>query len=337
MTQALDQASTISAGDDQVIPFHIEELDLRGRAVQLGPMLNKILEGHNYPAPVCDLLAQVICLGVLLGSSLKFEGRFTIQTQTDGPVSLLVVDYKTPDAVRAYARFDEVEVARIEAEGEWEAPVLLGNGAMAMTIDQGTNSQRYQGIVALDGSTLEDVAHQYFKQSEQIPTKVRLATARLIEASDDGKSRTSWRAGGLLAQFLPQASHRMKMPDLPDGREDSTAKSLTETDQFDDAWTQAQSLVSTIADDELSDPQINSEKLLYRLFHQYGVQVYPATKVEAKCGCSRQKILSVINSFSPDEQKEAFEGSDKPGFILSKCEFCGSSYEFSDSDLRDSQ
>src|SRR6185312_2448583 len=201
--------------DDTVLPFEVSALDLRGRVVRLGPAVDSILEGHNYPQPVAKLLGEAIVLGVLLGSALKFEGRFILQTQTDGPVRMLVVDFMTPDRVRACARFDKNRVAEAIAAGETDAGKMLGRGHLAMTIDQGGDMNRYQGLVALEGGTLEDAAHEYFLRSEQIPTRVRLAVGEEFRGGDGPRHR--WRAGGMLLQFLPKAPERARRPDLHPG------------------------------------------------------------------------------------------------------------------------
>ncbi len=322
------------AGDDHVVPFHVEGLEVRGRTVQLGPMINKILDGHDYPEPVSGLLAEAVCLSVLLGSSLKFEGRFIIQTESDGPVPFLVADFSTPDAVRAYARYDVERLDELARKGKIESHSLMGKGVLAMTIDQGTSTKRYQGIVSLDGQNLEDVADQYFRQSEQIPTKVRLGVGQLMQPGADGSTQTTWRAGGLIAQFLPDAPGRMRNPDLPGGDEpDEEIPAGNLTANIDDNWVEARSLVSTIQDDELTDPQIGAEQLLYRLFHERGVHIHPALPVINKCRCSRQKITDIISSFSDEERKEAFAASDVSGFISSKCEFCGKSYQISPGEI----
>ncbi len=146
--------------DDAVLPFEVDALDLRGRLTRLGPALDDILTKHDYPAPVGKLLGEAIVLTTLLGSSLKFEGRFILQTQTDGPVSFLIVDFQAPDRLRAYARFD----AKRLREGQ-DSGALLGSGHLAMTIDQGPDMSRYQGMVALEGGSLEDAAHEYFAQN----------------------------------------------------------------------------------------------------------------------------------------------------------------------------
>src|SRR5256714_2840652 len=199
--------------DDTTQPFEVAPLDLRGRVVRLGPTVDTILTGHDYPEPVAKLLGEAIVLGVLLGSALKFEGRFILQTKTDGPVRMLVVDFMTPDKVRACARFDKDRVAEAMAAGNTDAGALLGRGHLAMTIDQGPDMNRYQGLVALEGGNLEDAAHEYFRRSEQIPTRVRLAVAEELRAGREG-ARHRWRAGGILLQFLPKAAERARQSDL---------------------------------------------------------------------------------------------------------------------------
>ena len=177
------------AGDDHVVPFEVGPLDVRGRAVQLGPMLDQILARHDYPEPVARLLAEACVLTVLLGTSLKFDGKFILQTRTDGPVDMLVADFTTPQSLRAYARFDAERLAAAIASGDDRPEQLLGDGVLAMTIDQGAYMQRYQGIVQLDGASLEDVARIYFRQSEQIPTDVRLSVAKQLMPGGDGGKR----------------------------------------------------------------------------------------------------------------------------------------------------
>ncbi|CCM74283.1 Hsp33 family molecular chaperone [Rhizobium mesoamericanum] len=308
------------AGDDHVVPFQVEGLDVRGRAVQLGPMLDAILERHRYPAPVARLLAEVVVLTVLLGTSLKFEGKFTVQTKGDGPVDLLVCDFSTPENVRAYARFNRGLLDKAVAAGQIEPEQLLGKGMLAFTIDQGKFSQPYQGIVALDGATLEEIAGTYFRQSEQIPTRVRLAAAELFDRDEAGKPRHRWRAGGLVAQFLPEAPERMRQPDLHGGDGDTAGSDHKE----DDAWAEARSLVDTIDADELTDPQVGTERLLYRLFHERGVRVYEPREVFDRCSCSREKIKGVLKGFSAEE----IDASQEDGTISVTCEFCSTTYRF---------
>src|SRR4051794_8388658 len=190
------EPSAISV-DDTVLPFAVEALDLRGRLVRLGPAVDAILRNHAYPPPVAKLMGEAIVLTVMLGSVLKFEGRFILQTQTDGPVRMLVVDFRTPGNVRGCARFDKQRVAAAMTAGEDDPGSLLGHGHLAMTIDQGPETSRYQGLVALEGKDLEHAAHEYFLRSEQIPTKVRIAVGEEVVVGADG-ARQHWRAGGLV-------------------------------------------------------------------------------------------------------------------------------------------
>jgi molecular chaperone Hsp33 len=313
------------AGDDHVIPFHVEGLDVRGRAVQLGPLLDTILSRHNYPVPVARLLAETIVLSVLLGTSLKFEGKLIIQTQGNGPVDLLVADFITPDGVRAYARFSDEAVAAAIASGQTEPHQLLGEGYLAFTIDQGQDSQLYQGIVPLDGASLEEIAGTYFRQSEQIPTRVRLSVAELLDRDENGKPRHRWRAGGLLAQFLPQAPERMRLPDLHGGDGAENAEFVE-----DDFWQEARTMVETIEYDELTDPSVSAELLLFRLFHERGVRVYPSQAVVDRCTCSREKLRGVIMNFTQDERDHIAED----GVISVTCEFCSTTYRFEATEVK---
>lgn len=307
------------AGDDHVVPFQVEGMDVRGRAVQMGPLLDSILGRHKYPVPVARLLAETIVLVALLGTSLKFDGKLILQTRGDGPVDLLVADFSSPDGLRAYARYDEEALARSIGEGRGEPHQLLGMGVLAFTIDQGQDTQLYQGIVPMDGATLEEIAGTYFRQSEQIPTRLRLSVAELIDRDDQGKPRHRWRAGGLLAQFLPQAPERMRTQDLPGGDGDEGMP----VDE-DDLWLEARTLVETIDADELTDPQVSTERLLFRLFHERGVRVYTPEPVFDRCSCSREKLQGVIMGFSVEEKEHIAEN----GKISVTCEFCSTTYTF---------
>jgi molecular chaperone Hsp33 len=310
-----------TSADDTILPFQVEALDLRGRVVRLGPAVDAILSRHDYPAPVAKLLGEAIVLTVLLGSVLKFEGRFILQTQTDGPVRMLVVDYRTPGNVRALARFDREQVAAMIAAGRTDPGRLIGHGHLAMTIDQGPDTARYQGLVALEGKDLEHAAHEYFLRSEQIPTRVRLAVGEEIAAGSEGASHR-WRAGGILAQFLPLAPERARQPDLDPG--DVPEGMRTEEVAEDSAWVEGRALIGTVEDVELIDPAVSAERLLYRLFHQRGVRVFRANPLNAHCSCSRGGVETMLRSFPQDDRDHMVEN----GKITVTCEFCSSTYVF---------
>jgi len=312
---------------DTVLPFTVPALDLRGRVVHLGPALDAILGRHAYPEPVARLLAEAIALTTLLGSSLKFEGRFILQTRSDGPVSMLVVDFQTPDGIRAYASFDKEAVATAIAEGRTKPAELLGRGHLGMTVDQGADMQRYQGVVVLEGESLEEVAHVWFQQSEQIPTRVRLAVAEMLERDAGGAPRHTWRAGGLLVQFLPESEDRVRARDLHPG--DAPEGTPEHEVAVDDAWAEAEALAGTIEDVELTDPEVSAERLLYRLFHERGVRVFEPLKMVERCRCSRERVEAMLGQFTAEQVTDMTVD----GEIVVTCDFCSTSYRFDPADV----
>lgn len=316
--------SPLSA-DDTILPFEVSALDLRGRVVRLGPAVDEILARHDYPLPVSKLLGEAIALAALFGSSLKFDGRFIMQTQSDGPVRMLVVDYVTGGRIRACARFDRERVDAAIAEGKDAPGELLGRGHLAMTIDQGADMNRYQGVVALDGGSLESAAHEYFLRSEQIPTRVRLAVAEELTSGESGATHR-WRAGGIMLQFLPKSEDRMRQDlDPGDAPEGAAMPEASE----DDAWVEGKALVETVEDIELIDPDLSTERLVYRLFHERGVRVFDNANVEAKCSCSRESVEAMLKSFSQDDRDHMVEN----GKIAVTCEFCNRTYDFAPDDI----
>ncbi|HWA60122.1 MAG TPA: Hsp33 family molecular chaperone [Caulobacteraceae bacterium] len=287
--------------DDLVAPFQIEQQPVRGRIVRLGAAVDEILTRHAYPEPVADLLGEACALAAVVGASLKFEGRLIVQAQGDGPVSFFVVDYDTEGSLRGYCRYDEARVA--EASKGFARPgarSLLGQGVFIMTIDQGPDMDRYQGVTAIEGETLALCAEQYFAQSEQTPTRLRLAVAQV----DTGEGPT-WRAGGLLLQNIAE----------------DAARGPTE-----EAWITAQALFETIGEDELVDPTIAANTLLWRLFHEDGVRVFEPKSLRAFCRCSEERIVTVLKSFGPEERSEMVEAD---GRIRVTCEYCSRVYSLS--------
>ncbi|WP_188408071.1 Hsp33 family molecular chaperone [Agaricicola taiwanensis] len=321
----LGPESLIDGPDDRILPFQVEGLDVRGRVVRLGPSVDAMIARHGYPPIVSKVLGEAVALTALLGSSLKFEGRFQLQTKSDGLIDMIVVDFEAPDRVRGYARFNEEGVAALK-DARLPTGGLLGRGHLALTIDPGGDMARYQGVVPLSGESLEDAAHQYFQQSEQIPTRVRLAVAEAWT----GGSIPSWRAGGLLVQFLPEAGARVRVKDLDPGDAPEGAAVPAEPEE-DDAWTEAQALVETIEDHELIDPMVTSERLLFRLFHERGVRVFDGSGVQEKCRCSREKVETMLRQF-PEEDRRDMVADD--GSIVVTCEFCSTRYRFDPDDLK---
>lgn len=317
--------------DDRVMPFVVPDLDVRGRIVRLGASIDTILDRHAYPEPVARVLGEAAALTVLLGTALKFEGRFQLQTKSDGPISMMVVDFNAPDSYRAVAHIDHDKLAAAIAAGQLSTGELLGEGHLAMTVDQGSQTTRYQGVVALTRQSLEEAAHQYFRQSEQIPSRIRLSVGSIV---GPGGSQ-QWRAGGLLVQFMPHSVDRLRAADLHPGDAPEGHEILGHDDPdgiSDDAWAEARSLVATVEDHELLDPLLESERLLYRLFHERGARVFEPVKVIEACRCSRERVLGMLRGFSSDD-RQAMVADD--GTLGVTCEFCSRRYSFAASEVEE--
>jgi molecular chaperone Hsp33 len=302
MTQSVDIRLAQAVFEDAVLPFQIESLDVRGRVARLSPTLTEILSAHQYPAPVADVLAQALVMAGLLGSLLKGEGQLTLQAKSNGPISLLVVDYALPGAVRGYAQFNAEAVAAVSLDATLEQ--MFGQGYLALTMDQGTPPERYQGIVELKGVSLADCMQSYFESSDQLPSLVHLAVRY------DGLDQR-WIGGGLLIQHLPKS-------------EEGGPRLFVEGRNAEN-WRHAQILAATLHADELTDPSVSLETLLWRLFHEDGVRVFDRVALRRGCRCSRERIQSVLRQFSFNELMDMREPD---GSIRVNCAFCSKDWVF---------
>jgi molecular chaperone Hsp33 len=299
-----------------VLPFRTERSGIIGRLVRLGPAIDEILSHHAAPVAVSQALGEAVALTAMLGTALKIDGKLTLQTKTDGILDFLVISYESPGRVRGYARYDK---RRVAANDEVAPGALLGEGHLAITIDPGQDMERYQGIVALDGNGIGDAALSYFRQSEQLPSFIRLAVARHYTAGENGEpGRWQWRAGGLLVQHLARDG----------GIEAESLVSEDDEDVLgdtDDDWERTRILASTVEDHELLDPTLAPERLLYRLFHEEGVRAFPSAPIEAYCRCSRERVHAFLQSFGAAELTDMREPD---GTITVTCEFCTTVYSF---------
>jgi molecular chaperone Hsp33 len=285
---------------DVLQPFQLEEANVRGRAARMGPALTDMLARHDYPPQVEHLLAEAAIVAIVLAGLLKYDGVFTLQAKGDGPVSLIVADVTTGGEVRAYARYD---ADRLPAPGTpADIRDLLGNGYLAFTVDQGEHTDRYQGIVELIGDSFAECLSHYFRQSEQLLTSVKLAVRRHPEG---------WRAGAVLLQRLP------------DDDVARIGKSLAE-DQED--WNRANLLMATVAEVELLDRSLHLNNLLFRLFHEERIRVFPPTAVKRGCRCSEARVKRVLRSLARAELEEL----KRDGEVVVTCEFCSEAYRFDD-------
>jgi molecular chaperone Hsp33 len=286
---------------DFIQPFSIEGHGVRGRLVRLSDVVDRIVNQHAYPDSVARLLAEMMVLSAVLAAALKYEGVFTLQTKGDGPIKLMVVDITSEGAMRGYAQFDADKVAAIAAENPGEQaslPRLHGKGYLAFTVDQGQHTDRYQGIVEMDGATLSDCVHHYFRQSEQLQAGFKIAAS---------KTADGWRAGAIMLQRLPQENVTEMAAEIAD-----------------DAWRRAFVLMASCTDRELLDREIPATDVLYRLFHEDGVRAQKAQGVEAKCRCSRGRVETVLKSMAPEDLADL----QIDGALQVTCEFCNTRYDF---------
>jgi molecular chaperone Hsp33 len=289
---------------DEALGFTIAARNARGRVVRLGPVLDHILSAHDYPAPIARILSEALVLAALLGSLLKEEeeGQLTIQAQTEsGIVDLLVCDYKAGE-LRGYVRFDRDRLGELPSHRDLFA--LFGKGYLAITFDHPVADERYQGIVPLEGGSLAEAAQNYFVQSEQLPSVVRLAV-------DD----TGHVAGGILVQHLPEGE---------EGRD------RLHTRLDDPEWEHVRILAETIKGNELTDPHLPLEGALWRLFHEEEVRVLAAVPLAKGCRCNFDYIKGVIARFGAADRAAMV---DEDGFISVDCEFCSRVFPISLSDI----
>jgi len=288
--------------DNSVTIFQLDGQPVRGRAVHLGSALDQALGHDRYPEPVARLLGEAMMIGAIVARALKFDGRLVVQCHgtNEGAISLLMADCTTDGGIRGYARWDADQLKMIGLDNRNpDAATLLGGGTFSMTIDQGPDMDQYQGLAAIEGAHLSDCAEHYFRQSEQIPTRIALACGQVQEPGKPAQ----WRGGGMMIQKIA----------------DDQTRGVT-----DDAWETAKSLFATITDAELLDPELSQDRLLYRLFHESGVRVIENAAVDARCKCSRERLLNTLKSFDRD----ALEDMAEDGLIIANCEFCASDYRF---------
>lgn len=292
--------------DNEVRPFQIEGMDVRGRAIRLGTVVDQILKAHNYPDPVARVLGEVLTLTGLLGSIMKFDGIVTIQTKSSGPVPMIVADYERRDdgvgRLRGYADIDDVKLSTYGKNPSFEGMIGSKSGYLALTIDQGADMDRYQGIVELKGASVAEVARNYFMNSEQTPTEIRLMCDRDAVSGN-------WRAGGIMVQHLARG-------------EEGQERILTR--ETEEQWNRAGVLMHSVKEEELLDPQLDLDQVLYRLYNEDGVRAFAADRLVHACRCSREKLEAALIQFDDEELKDMV----RDGKIDVNCQFCNTTYFF---------
>lgn len=295
-------ADALVASDDLHAAFQLDGAPVRGRIARLGPAtVDVILSRHDYPFGVAVLLGEAITLAALVGGALKFDGKLIIQAQGSGPVSFVVAEYRTNGSLRGYAHFNPAELPSDTVD----ADALLGAGTFAMTIDQGPDTERYQGVVALEGRTLSACAETYFAQSEQVPTRIRLGCGQWR----DGETRPQWRAGGILLQQYA----------ADDARGDAA-----------EAFETAAILLATVTDEELASEDAAAGETLFNLFHEQGVRLAPGAPLEVACTCSTERVRAMLMQFGGTDAEDM---RDDDGLVRARCEYCNHTFAFTPDDL----
>ncbi len=285
--------------EDALFSFQVEGAPVRGRLVRLSPaVVDAILQRHAYPRPVALLLGEAIALVALFGGLAKAAQRITLQAEGDGPCALLVAEWRQDGSLRAYARLAADGAERIGDQGRMTPQALLGQGALAVTLDLGPETDQLQGFAPLEGDTLSACAEIYFERSEQTPTRVRLACVEDISALG-----SAWRAGGAVIQRVAG----------------DDARGFTEDD-----WERAQYLFATLEDAELVDPLLKAEELMFRLFHEDGVRMTEGWPLADRCTCDVKRLVAVLSRFMAEELTDFVEPD---GLIHARCQFCARTYK----------
>ncbi len=315
-----DLSSLDDFSGNVIRPFQLESSSLRGRIVRFNDVLNDIIKPHNYPDIVNQILAETITLCALLSSMLKYDGIFTLQTQGDGPISMLVADMTSEGDIRGCATFDEKRLEKVTQQfsafsedvsesADNQLAQLLGKGYIAFTVDQKEAKDRYQGIVELKGKSLTECVQHYFTQSEQIKTGIKMAADKR-----DGK----WFSGGIMLQHMPDEG----------GIKEEVPTNVVENLDEDD-WRRAMFLMGSLTESELLHDNLNSHDILIRLFHEEGVRVYEPLDLQHKCRCSTERVENMVTMMSDDDRKDmVVEGN-----INLKCEFCSKDYNLDPKDI----
>ncbi len=292
---------------DNCVSFHINNGAFLGRIVRLDQVINTILTKHQYPVQVSAVVAESTALGALLASTLKYKGLFTLQTKSNGPVPMVVVDVNSEGQIRACATFDEQKILKAQelrkTVGEIEpAPHFMGEGILAFTVDQGPETDLYQGIVDLQGKDLSECAMRYFKQSEQIETYLQLFL-QAPQHPNDG-----WKSAGVLLQKLPHTG----------GKTEETAENM------DEAWNQAVVFMQSLQSNEIFNPELSSAEILHRLYHSDNLQITQSREYTFHCRCSREKLLNTLYAMKNEDIEDMCENNK----ITATCHFCGTQYSF---------
>lgn len=292
--------------EDMVLPFQIEGADVMGRFIRSQDVIGEILERHNYPEPIARLLGEALLVTGMIGSGMKLRHRLLIQIQSDGAISMLIAEFRASGSMRGYVRFNQEMFDRWAGEGDINPFLLLGKGHIAMTVDDGENMTPYQGIVPLEGQSLSAVILRYIEQSDQILSSLKLH----LEKVQITNEKSVWRGGAMMLQKLGRAGEDFKTI-LPD-------------EEALETWQRACALFYTVQNAELIDADLSPDRLLYRLFHEDGIRIFPKTSISFACSCDAKRLKVILgNNSLEDLTHMAIDG-----IIHADCQFCNAHYDF---------
>ncbi len=305
------------AWDDTILPFQLDNSDIRGRVARLDGVLDGVLAQHDYPAPVEALVAEMTVLTALIGQTVKLRWKLSLQVQSRGAVRMIATDYFAPAQegeparIRAYASFDR---DRITDAGAFEQ---IGEGYFAVLIDQGRGTEPYQGITPLGGESLSGCAETYFAQSEQLPTRFAITFTKVQE---NGRG-DAWRAGGVMLQHMPKASPHIQGGGS--GVNGLLTPSDVVSDDDEENWYRVNTLLDTVEDAELVGPDVSPTDLLVRLFHEEVPRVFDMQPVRFGCTCSEDRVRNSLSIYSA---KDIAKMTTDEGLVTADCQFCGAHY-----------
>jgi len=308
---------------EQILPFQLDNSNIRGRVARLDGVLSNALRQHDYPIEVAGLVAEAAMLTALIGQTIKLRWKLSLQIRGDGPIRIIATDYFGPTAdgqpaqIRAYASFD---ADRLPTAGGTPFE-KIGKGMFAVLIDQGKDMTPFQGITPLAGQSLSQCAETYFAQSEQLPTRFEI-TVGLSTTATEGNA---WRGGGVMIQHIPDASPLMAKPDeAGSGADGLVAASDLLFDDDEENWSRVNMLLDTVEETELAGPLVTPETLLHRLFHEETIRVFPKQPIEFGCTCSEQTVRDTLSIYSA---KDISKMTTDDGRITADCQFCGAHYD----------
>ena len=315
MNEAVEPTS-----EDKILPFQLDLSDIRGRLTRLDKTLNDILSQHSYPPLVEALVAEATVITALIGQTINLKWKLSLQIRGNGPIKLIATDYFAPSkngelgTIRAFASFNEPNLDI----GEKNPFEQLGKGYFAVLIDQGPNTEPYQGITPLTGGSLHKCAETYFAQSEQLATRFALT----IGKSQTKTKKISWQAAGLIIQKMPKKTERGVVK-----KEGSTNQLLASADllqgQESENWSRVNFHIDTVEELELMGPHVSKIQLLNRLFHEENPRVFEAQSIKFGCTCSADKVRNTMSMYS---SKDIETMTTADGEVTADCQFCGAHY-----------